>query len=109
MGARAAGSFLHDWPAAIRDLWRQTVASLALPLAGAVAGDRLAAADGSWFDAIVPAGLAGGRGPEASAESLRAVLYGGGDEFLSAHYAELRAHLERKLLLGRRKADKHVS
>jgi hypothetical protein len=27
--------------------------------------------------------------------------------FLTAYYGELRAHLERKLLLGNRKADKH--
>ncbi|RWX57773.1 RDD family protein, partial [Mesorhizobium sp. M2A.F.Ca.ET.039.01.1.1] len=28
--------------------------------------------------------------------------------FLTAYYGELRAHLERKLLLGNRKADKHA-
>ena len=29
--------------------------------------------------------------------------------FLTAYYGELRAHLERKLLLGNRKADKHAA
>ncbi|TIP34057.1 MAG: RDD family protein, partial [Mesorhizobium sp.] len=28
--------------------------------------------------------------------------------FLTAYYGELRAHLERKLLLGNRKADKYA-
>ena len=59
---------------------------------GAVAGFRLVASDKSWFDAIIPADLAAGRGPDASAELLRGMLYDGGDEFLSGFAAYLFTH-----------------
>ena len=50
------------------------------------------ASDKSWFDAIIPADLAAGRGPDASAELLRSMLYDGGDEFLSGFAAYLFTH-----------------
>ena len=52
---RIADFFLHDWPGAIRDLWRETLVSVALMLVGVGAGFRLVASDKSWFDAIIPA------------------------------------------------------
>jgi uncharacterized membrane protein SpoIIM required for sporulation len=92
LGRRLVDFFLHDWPAAIRDLWGETLASAGLMLVGFSAGFRLVAMDKTWFDAIIPSDLAGGRGPEASPEMLREMLYSGGDQFLSAFAAYLFTH-----------------
>ncbi|TKB07371.1 MAG: stage II sporulation protein M, partial [Mesorhizobium sp.] len=46
----------------------------------------------SWFDAIIPPGLAGGRGPDTSAELLRGMLYDGDNGFLSGFAAYLFTH-----------------
>ena len=74
-GRRVARFFLVDWPAAVRLLWRETwVATLVLALATA-AGYFLVKGEPGWFDAIVGSDLAGGRNPQASAETLRQVLY----------------------------------
>ncbi len=90
---RIADFFVHDWPGAIRDLWRETLVSVALMLAGFIAGFRLVASDKSWYDAIIPAELAGGRGPDATVEWLRMGLYdGGGDGYLSTFAAYLFTH-----------------
>lgn len=91
LAERIASFFVHDWPEAMRDLWRETAASLALMLVGAVAAFQLVASDKSWFAAIIPADLAGGRGPDASAEWLRDMLYDGGG-FLSGFAAYLFTH-----------------
>ena len=93
IGKRAGRFFLSDWPRAVLDLWRETWVSFALLAIGAVAGYRLVAADPAWFDAMIPRELAGGRGPGASAEALRAVLYdGGGGQFLSSFAIQLFVH-----------------
>jgi uncharacterized membrane protein SpoIIM required for sporulation len=78
LGPRIGRFFRHDWPAAVRAVWRETVAVLLLLAAGAIAGYVLVRADPAWFSVMVPGGLAGGRTPDASAATLRAVLYGGG-------------------------------
>lgn len=92
LARRLADFFLHDWPAAIRDLWRETLASFGFSAVGAIAGFRLVALDKSWFDGIIPAELAAGRGPDAPAELLRGMLYDGGDGFLSGFAAFLFVH-----------------
>ena len=92
LGRRLADFFLHDWPAAIRDLWGETLASVGLMLVGLVAGFRLVAMDKTWFDAIIPPDLAQGRNPDASPEMLRSMLYDGGDQFLSGFAAYLFTH-----------------
>ncbi|MDH6234536.1 putative membrane protein SpoIIM required for sporulation [Mesorhizobium soli] len=89
---RIADFFVHDWPSAIRDLWRETLASVALMVLGFVAGFRLVAFDKTWYDAIIPADLAGGRGPDASVEWLRQGLYDGGGGYLSTFAAYLFTH-----------------
>jgi len=90
---RLAAFFRTDWPAAVRSLWRETLAALALTLLGALAGYLLVSADPSWFGGLVPAGLAGGRDFSASAESLRETLYHAeGAQGLSAFAAYLFTH-----------------
>jgi uncharacterized membrane protein SpoIIM required for sporulation len=91
LARRIASFFLYDWPRAVRELRRETIASFGLMMIGAIAGFRLVASDQSWFDAIIPPSLAGGRGPEASTEFLRNALYDGGG-FLSGFAAYLFTH-----------------
>ncbi|ARS27780.1 stage II sporulation protein M [Sphingomonas sp. KC8] len=96
-GTRLAQFFLHDWPAAIRALWPETIAALLLTLAGMVAAYVLVAHDSTWFYSIIPADLASGRDPTASAAQLRDTLYGGGGQdglsifatFLFTHNAQV--------------------
>lgn len=93
VGKRLALFFLTDWPRAIGDLWRETLVSLALLTIGTIAGYRLVATDGAWFGGIVPSGVAGERGPAASAAALRAVLYDHSqNQFLSGFAAYLFTH-----------------
>jgi uncharacterized membrane protein SpoIIM required for sporulation len=78
IGPRLLAFFRRDWPAAMRALWRETIASALLLLAGTIAGYALVASDPGWFPAMVSGDLAQGRGPEATTQMLRDVLYGGG-------------------------------
>lgn len=90
---RIGDFFLHDWPAAMRDLWRETVVSVGLTIIGAIAGYWLVASDKRWYDAIIAPGLAGGRNPDSSADMLRSVLYdAGNNHFLSGFAAYLFTH-----------------
>lgn len=79
--------FTHDWPAAVRSVWRETLASLLLTIAAALAGFLLVRADPSWFYGIIPQAMAGGRDPTATAEALRATLHGSGGESALATFA----------------------
>jgi uncharacterized membrane protein SpoIIM required for sporulation len=72
---RVARFFLHDWPAAARGLWRESLVSGALMALGAVAAFVLVGRDPDWFYGFIPAELADGRDPTASAEFLRSTLY----------------------------------
>ena len=67
--------FAHDWPAAVRDLWRETLVSGFIMLAGVIVAYALVAAEPGWYSAFVPEDLAGGRDMSATTESLRATLY----------------------------------
>jgi uncharacterized membrane protein SpoIIM required for sporulation len=90
---RARGFFAHDWPAAAKAAWRETLVSFGLTLAGAIVAYVLTLHDSSWFSAFVPGGLAEGRGPDASTESLRSTLFDNQHrEFLSAFAAFLFTH-----------------
>lgn len=101
LGKRVARFLLFDWPDAVRTLWRETWVSLLLLLVGTVAGYRLVGSDSGWFDAIIPQGFAGDRGPQASAAALRAVLYDhSGDQFLSGFAAYLFTHNAQTVLLA---------
>ncbi len=70
-----AGFFLRGWPAAVRSLWRETLVSLLLTVAGALVAYLLIAGEPAWFYAIVPPGMAQGRDPGASVELLRQTIY----------------------------------
>jgi uncharacterized membrane protein SpoIIM required for sporulation len=75
LGERLAAFFLHDWPAAVRDLWRPTVVSTLLMVLGAVVAFVLVRADPDWFNAFVDPQMSQGRDPTTSAAGLRETLY----------------------------------
>lgn len=75
---QVAAFFTRDWPAAVRTLWRETLAMALLGAAAAVAAFLLVRGDPSWFYGIMPGDVASGRDPTATAASLRATLHGGG-------------------------------
>ena len=62
------------WSAAVRAIWLDICVALAVMVAGTAVGWLLVARDPAWFHALVPGEMAGGRGPEADAEALRATL-----------------------------------
>lgn len=76
---RVARFFAHDWPAAVRALWRETIVAALMLAISAVAGYLLVRGDPSWFYAIVSDDYAAGRDPGASVQYLRGTLYGGAD------------------------------
>ncbi|WP_010215776.1 stage II sporulation protein M [Sphingomonas sp. PAMC 26621] len=67
--------FTHGWPAAVQSLWRETLVSFLLTVAGTVVGYLLVRGDAAWFFAIVGDRMAGGRDPSASVEALRNTIY----------------------------------
>jgi len=74
-GQRLASFFARDWPAAVRSLGKETLAALALTIIGLACGWLLVGSDSAWFNAFVPAELAGGRDFNATPEYLRSTLY----------------------------------
>jgi uncharacterized membrane protein SpoIIM required for sporulation len=93
ISTRIAQFFLFDWPAAIRALWIETWIAFALLAAGTAAGYLLVQSDPSWFSAVMPSAMAEGRGPDASAAALKAVLYSSdGNSFLGPFAAYLFTH-----------------
>lgn len=95
-GEVLAGFVARGFPAQVRALSRPILAALLVTLLGAVLGFALVAGDPETFYAIVPDGLAGGRGPSSPAEDLHAALYDDGSgglaheafaSFLFAHNA----------------------
>ncbi|WP_337186793.1 stage II sporulation protein M [Phenylobacterium sp.] len=72
---RLARFFRHDWPNAVRALWRETLASFAISGIAALVAFLLVNGDPDWFHSFVNPGLAGGRDPSASTEFLRETLY----------------------------------
>ncbi len=93
LGDRLAGFFRHDWPAAVRGLWRETVVASVILLAAAVAGYLLVARDPDWFGAIMPSEMGQGRDPTATTAFLKDVLYNDhGRQGLSAFATFLFTH-----------------
>ena len=73
--ARIGRFFAHDWPAAARACWRETLVCAALFVMGVVVAYILVAQDPVWFQSFVPGSLVEGRGPAASAAELRQTLF----------------------------------
>jgi uncharacterized membrane protein SpoIIM required for sporulation len=72
---RLARFFAGEWPAAVRSLWRETLAAAGVGVIAALAAFILVRQDADWFYSFVPAGLASGRDPAASTAFLRDTLY----------------------------------
>ncbi len=74
--ARFARFFAVSWPTAVRSLWRETIILALLLALGTAASWWLVANDPAWFHVLIPAELASGREPGASAAALRETVYG---------------------------------
>ncbi|MCB9727011.1 MAG: stage II sporulation protein M [Deltaproteobacteria bacterium] len=73
---QALGDFFsHRFPALVWNLRRPLLLAIALLFAGAVAGTVLTLDDPARFDTFVDAAYAQERGPDATRDELRAVLY----------------------------------
>ncbi len=81
-----AAFFLRQLPRAVRDAGWPILAAAFFMLLGIAVGFATTLANGDWFYAFVPAELAGGRSPTASAEELREVLYETGGGVVEALY-----------------------
>jgi uncharacterized membrane protein SpoIIM required for sporulation len=93
LSERVARFFSHDWPAAARSLWRETIASALVSVIGAVVAYILVSGDPDWYYSFIPDALSGGRTPAASTEFLRNGLFEGGEsEGLSVFAAFLFTH-----------------
>ena len=87
---------LHDWPASVRDLWRETVIAFLLLVVGLVSGYVLVASDPAWFATFVPLEMAGGRDFSASTSHLRGTLYDSDSgDALTAFASQLFTHNSR--------------
>jgi len=71
--------FRRAWPAAVRDLWRESLVIALLLFLGIGLSWALVAQDPGWYAAFVPEGLSGGREPGADPAFLRSTLFGGDD------------------------------
>ena len=90
---RIRAFFEEDWPAAVRNLWRETIISALILTVGTVAGFSLVASDPAWFGAFVGEEMASGRDFNASREYLRGTLYdSGGENPLGIFAASLFSH-----------------
>ena len=84
--------FMRDWPAAVRDIWRETLLCALLMLSAALVSFALVRSDPSWFYSIIPEGLSAGRDPSASAEYLRSTLYDSEENLLAVFATFLFTH-----------------
>ena len=78
--ARLAAFFRSDWPAAVRNLWRESLIVFAILAIGVATGWWLVAHDAGWYHELMPGGMVQGRGPDASVEQLRATIFGTSSE-----------------------------
>jgi uncharacterized membrane protein SpoIIM required for sporulation len=79
--------FASSWPRAVQALWKETIFCAALLAIGAVTGFMLVTHDPTWFYSILPDGMAEGRDPSASAQSLRETIYDNKHQSLLATFA----------------------
>jgi uncharacterized membrane protein SpoIIM required for sporulation len=93
---RLQSFFAHDWPHAVKLLWRETIVSALLMLTGTITAFLLVSADPDWYASFISPEMAGGRDPNATTEFLRSTIYGGNDDglgvfatFLFTHNAQI--------------------
>lgn len=94
---RMATFLVRDWPRAVRTIWRETVIAAAFMLLGTLLALYLVHHAPEWFYSFVPARLAEGRDPGASAKDLQqAISHAHGtsgltffSSFLFTHNAEI--------------------
>jgi uncharacterized membrane protein SpoIIM required for sporulation len=79
IGAAIREFFTSSWPRAVRFIRPQIFLALGALLLGALSGFLLVYADEGWYSVIIPAGLAGGRGPASTREELLAVIFTKGE------------------------------
>lgn len=79
-GSKLLAFFARSWPDAVRAIWRESVLALLLMVIGTVAGFMLVSGDPTWFETLMPGGMAQGRNFDSSTESLRGFLYDSDDE-----------------------------
>jgi len=72
---RLASFFMETWPASVKDLWRETLVSLAISVAATLVGYLLVTQDPGWFGAFVSPQMASGRDPTATTKFLHDTLY----------------------------------
>ncbi len=68
--------FGGEWSRAVRSIWPEVLVAFALMVAGTFVGWMLCVQDPDWYFTFVPPDFAGERVPGASAEVLRAGLFG---------------------------------
>ena len=76
LGPRMVAFFRSGWPAAVRALVPETLLAGFIFFLGVLVAFLLVAGDPEWFYNFVPEYFSAGRGPDASAEDLRSVIYG---------------------------------
>lgn len=69
--------FREGWPGSVQRMMPDIAIAFAVMLLAAVAAYILVSQDPDWFYSMVPAELAGGRNPTASADYLRSTLFSG--------------------------------
>ena len=67
---------VSGWPLAVQALWKEILFCAALLAVGILAGFMLVQGDATWYYNIIPEGMASGRDPSASTETLRDTIYG---------------------------------
>lgn len=72
---RIAGFFAQEWPRAVQGLWRETLVSGLLMVAGAIGAFILVSRDADWFYGFIPQAMASGRDPTATTRFLHDTLY----------------------------------
>jgi uncharacterized membrane protein SpoIIM required for sporulation len=75
LGERLARFFRVGWPAAVRALWRETLASALIFLLAVLVGGVLVMRDADWYGSIMPGAMSQGRDPTASTAFLKSVLH----------------------------------
>jgi uncharacterized membrane protein SpoIIM required for sporulation len=75
IGEATRDFLLRSLPRAVRGIGVHVFIALGALLLGALSGFLLVHGDEGWYSVIVPAGLAGGRGPASTREELRKVLF----------------------------------